>query len=161
MAEAARCPEATTAADNPANSTPTARRTRTIPAPIRRALEHRDRGCRFPGCGLRFCDAHHVVHWADGGATRLDNLVLLCRRHHRAVHEEVFGVRIENGQAVFHAPDGRRIPDAPSAPELGDAPVARMRTKQERLGIDARTTLPTWAGERLDLDWSVRVLRAG
>jgi hypothetical protein len=55
------------------------RRRRTIPPAIRRALEVRDRGCRFPGCGSRFCDAHHVVHWADGGETRLDNLALVCR----------------------------------------------------------------------------------
>ena len=47
----------------------------------------RDRGCRFPGCGLRFADANHVVHWADGGATSLTNTVLLCRHHHRLVHE--------------------------------------------------------------------------
>ena len=58
------------------------RKTRTIPPALRRALEFRDRGCRFPGCGLRFTDAHHVRHWADGGATKLDNLVLLCRFHH-------------------------------------------------------------------------------
>ncbi|MEX1257739.1 MAG: DUF222 domain-containing protein [Gemmatimonadota bacterium] len=57
------------------------RRRRTVPPALRRALEARDGGCRFPGCGvsLRWCDAHHVMHWADGGATKLDNLVLLCR----------------------------------------------------------------------------------
>jgi len=55
------------------------RRKRTIPPSLRRALEARDRGCRFPGCGLRFTDAHHVKHWADGGETSLRNLSLLCR----------------------------------------------------------------------------------
>jgi len=54
------------------------RRTRTIPPALRRALEAWDRGCRFTGCGLRFCDAHHVRHWADGGETSLGNTVLLC-----------------------------------------------------------------------------------
>jgi hypothetical protein len=65
------------------------RRTRTVPSAIRRALNRRDGGCTAPGCDRpqRWCDAHHVVHWADGGETSLDNLVLLCRRHHRMVHE--------------------------------------------------------------------------
>ena len=67
------------------------RKTRTIPPALRRALAARDRRCRFPGCTARRCDAHHVRHWAHGGATRLDNLVQLCRRHHRAVHEGGLG----------------------------------------------------------------------
>ena len=56
---------------------------------MRRALELRDqRRCAFPSCThTRFLDAHHVKHWADGGATELDNLVLLCRRHQPFVHE--------------------------------------------------------------------------
>src|SRR3989441_3878514 len=65
-----------------------AARTRTIPPAIRRALHHRDRGCRFPGCGLRLGQGHHIRHWAQGGPTTLSNLAMLCRRHHRAVHEE-------------------------------------------------------------------------
>ncbi len=66
------------------------RRTRVVPAPLRRALDHRDRGCTHPGCGTpaRWCDTHHLIHWADGGKTELDNLRLLCRRHHRAAHHE-------------------------------------------------------------------------
>ena len=54
-----------------------ARRTRAVPTALRRALLDRDRSqCQFPGCNSRHCDAHHVVHWADGGETRLQNLVL-------------------------------------------------------------------------------------
>jgi Domain of unknown function (DUF222)/HNH endonuclease len=63
-------------------------RTRTIPPALRRALHHRDKGCRFPGCGLPFGQGHHIRHWAHGGPTKLSNLTMLCRRHHRAVHEE-------------------------------------------------------------------------
>ncbi len=69
------------------------RRTRSIPPAIRRALSVRDGRCQFPGCERhRFVDAHHLVHWAQGGATSLDNLVLLCRHHHRLVHEGGFSV---------------------------------------------------------------------
>jgi hypothetical protein len=65
------------------------RATRTVPSAMRRALEHRDGGCTWDGCDALagWCDAHHVVHWAVGGPTSLDNLRLLCRRHHRAVHD--------------------------------------------------------------------------
>ena len=77
----------------------------------------RDRKCRFPGCASRWCDAHHVVHWADGGPTSLDNLLLLCRRHHRAVHEGGFAVwpDADDGSFTFVRPDGTPIPEAPSA----------------------------------------------
>src|SRR5438876_609803 len=63
---------------------------RTLPASIRRALEARDRHCVFPGCTrpLTWCDGHHLVWWTRGGATALPNLALLCRPHHRMVHEE-------------------------------------------------------------------------
>ena len=95
------------------------RKTRTIPPAIRRALTARDHRCRFPGCNCRHCDAHHVQHWADGGVTRLDNLLMLCRRHHRAVHEEGFGVELRgDGDARFFWPDGRPFPDAPATPGL-------------------------------------------
>ncbi len=63
-------------------------RTRTIPPALRRVLHHRDKGCRFPGCGLPLGEGHHVRHWAEGGPTTLSNLALPCCRHHRAVHEE-------------------------------------------------------------------------
>ena len=94
------------------------RRTRTIPPHIRRALEERDRGCRFPGCGCRFTEAHHVKHWADGGETSLRNTLLLCRRHHRAVHEGRVKVSVNgDGTVLFFTPKGRMLVDAPSRPK--------------------------------------------
>jgi len=65
------------------------RATRVIPPALRKALELRDRGCAHPGCRMpaRFCDAHHITHWADGGETTLANLQLLCRQHHRQAHD--------------------------------------------------------------------------
>ncbi len=65
------------------------RTTRTVPSAIRTALVVRDGGCTWDGCDrpARWCDAHHIRHWADGGTTSLDNLTLLCRHHHRLRHE--------------------------------------------------------------------------
>jgi Domain of unknown function (DUF222)/HNH endonuclease len=85
------------------------RRTPVISPGVRRAVIARDRYCRFPGCDRphTWCDAHHVVHWADGGPTALANLVLLCRRHHRMVHQRGgFGLALVEGRPVFRRPDG-------------------------------------------------------
>ena len=138
------------------------RKTRTVPPALRRALDHRDGGCRFPGCGLRFCDVHHIKHWADGGETRLDNLVLLCRRHHRAVHEEGFRVEIVGGgqEIRFYWPDGRPFPDVPPAPRLPDDPVRALEAEHGRLGIhvDPETTTPHWNGEPFDVGYAIYTL---
>jgi len=85
------------------------RKTRSIPPALRRALGSRDRGCVFPGCThKRYVDGHHIRHWADGGETRLANLVTLCRFHHRAVHEGGIRVeRLDDGAWRFTRPDGR------------------------------------------------------
>lgn len=97
------------------------RKTRSVPPAIRRALQARDGGCRFPGCTHdRFVDAHHIKHWADGGSTSIDNLVLLCRRHHRLVHEGGFRVeRNQNGSLNFSRPDGLVIAEHPQLPNIG------------------------------------------
>jgi hypothetical protein len=82
------------------------RATRTIPAHIRTALHLRDQGCRFPGCDRppAWTDGHHIIHWSDGGPTELENLVSLCRRHHRAVHEQGWRIHIADGVAVVEPP---------------------------------------------------------
>ncbi|MGH9207218.1 MAG: DUF222 domain-containing protein, partial [Acidimicrobiales bacterium] len=81
------------------------RATRTIPAPIRTALNLRDQGCRFPGCDRppAWTDGHHIIHWPHG-PTELDNLVSLCRTHHRAVHEQGWRIHIADGVAVVEPP---------------------------------------------------------
>jgi 5-methylcytosine-specific restriction endonuclease McrA len=111
-------------------------RTRTIPPALRRALHHRDRGCRFPGCGVRFGQGHHIRHWAQGGPTTLSNLALLCRRPHRAVHEEGYQLdRLANGELRFRSPNGRVLPEVPTPPEvLGDA-VQVLRAQHDAEGL--------------------------
>jgi hypothetical protein len=100
------------------------RRQRTVPRSLLRALRHRDGGCRFPGCThTRWVQAHHQTHWADGGPTDLENLVLLCGAHHRFVHEG--GWRIEgdpSGELGFVHPDGRELRVGPPGlrPEVAE-----------------------------------------
>jgi hypothetical protein len=129
------------------------RKTRTIPPAIRRALTARDTTCRFPGCTSRRCDCHHVHHWADGGATRLDNLVRLCRRHHRAVHEGGFGVvRGLDGGLTFLRPDGAPQPVVPAAPSNVPGWHHALPLVPGRL--------PTWDGTRFDVVWAIDVMRS-
>ncbi len=130
------------------------RKTRSIPPAIRRALHRRDGGCRFPGCSCtRFVDAHHVVHWADGGVTAMDNLVLLCRRHHRMVHEEGFGLGLSAGKAGefrFTLPNGKPIPECPEIRFRGNVEAIKSRTQQRGIRITANTPIPQWFGEQMD-----------
>jgi hypothetical protein len=138
-----------------------AARTRTVPPALRRALHHRDRGCRFPGCGVRFGQGHHIRHWAHGGPTALSNLALLCRRHHRAVHEEGYQLdRQPDGELRFRRPDGRLLPEAPPPPEVRGDPVTILRARNDADGLHlhARTAMPGWLGERLDVGWAIDVL---
>src|SRR5881628_2420638 len=138
-----------------------AARTRTIPPALRRALHHRDRGCRFPGCGIRFGQGHHIRHWAQGGPTTLSNLAVLCRRHHRAVHEEGYQLdRQPNGELRFRRPDGRPLPEVPPPREVRGDPVKILRAQHDAEGLvlNARTTTPGWLGERLNVGWAIDVL---
>jgi hypothetical protein len=136
-------------------------RTRTVPPALRRALHHRDRGCRFPGCHVRFGEGHHIRHWAHGGPTTLSNLTLLCRRHHRAVHEEGYSLdRQPDGALCFRRPDGRPLPEVPPTPAVPTYPVVTLRARHEAEGLhlDPRTATPHWFGERLDVGWAIDVL---
>ena len=136
-------------------------RTRTIPPALRRALQHRDRGCRFPGCSVRIGEGHHVRHWAQGGPTTLENLALLCRRHHRAVHEEGYRLeRLVDGALRFRRPDGRALPEMPPPAMVPADPVGAIRTRHvsQGLHVHARSGCPGWLGERLDVAWAIDVL---
>jgi hypothetical protein len=136
------------------------RKTRTIPPAIRRALKRRDGGCRFPGCtATRFVDAHHIHHWADGGETRLNNLVLLCRRHHRLLHEGGYGIEARpSGEIRFSRPDGRLLPPGQGGRSRGN--VHELRAANEAIGcnIGPDTAVPRWNGESMDHDLALLAL---
>jgi hypothetical protein len=130
------------------------RKTRSIPPALRRALQSRDQGCVFPGCThKRYVDGHHIRHWAEGGETKLSNLVSLCRFHHRAVHEG--GIVIErlddgawhfvkrNGEALHSCAPGRTRP-------LGDWTQLPAAHAERGIAIDANTAATRWRGERMD-----------
>jgi Domain of unknown function (DUF222)/HNH endonuclease len=160
------------------------RKTRSIPPALQRALKARDGGCRFPGCThSRFTEGHHVKHWADGGETKLDNLIMLCRFHHRLIHEGGFGLHAlddgaERNRFVFTRPDGTRVEpngrqcfrgnktarasDQPlGGPGDRDAPVhlALLAQNRERgLTIDWRTSRCQWLGEGMDYGLAVEAL---
>ena len=97
------------------------RRSRIVPWHIAHALRLRDGGCRFPGCNQhRWTDAHHIHHWADGGETSLENLVTLCRYHHRELHRGEYRIeRSAGGELIFMEAQQRVIPPA-IHPQFGD-----------------------------------------
>ncbi len=135
------------------------RKTRQIPPAIRRALRSRDGGCRFPGCtNRRFVDGHHVQHWADGGETSLENLVTLCRLHHRLVHEGGYGVAVGEAGVEFTDPRGRVLR---CKPVIVDEALATLTAEHEKAGIriDAQTIRPHgWYGEPIIWPWAVESL---
>ena len=136
-------------------------RTRTIPPALRRALHARDRGCRFPGCGVAYGQGHHLRHWAHGGPTTLSNLAMLRRRHHRAVHEEGFQVaRGPDGALRFTRPDGRALPEVPATSKVPADPVEALRAHHDAQGlrIGARTACPAWLGGGLNAVYALYVL---
>ena len=137
------------------------RKTRSIPPAIRRALQTRDGGCRFPGCThQRYVDAHHIEHWADGGETKLSNLVTLCRLHHRLVHEgEIIVEAHDGGGWRFLHPDGRRF-EIIRCTQPAEHHWEDLGLTHAELGIhiDSDTAATLWRGERMDYDLGVWVL---
>ena len=146
------------------------RRSRTVPRHIAHALRIRDGGCRFPGCGQRrWTDAHHIRHWADGGETSLDNLVTLCRYHHRSLHREEYRIerraRGDGGELVFIDARGRPMPPA-IHPQFASGPSAADRVKRLRaehgergVEIDETTAVTAWQGESMDYSTAVEWLQ--
>ncbi|MGH2983809.1 MAG: DUF222 domain-containing protein, partial [Solirubrobacterales bacterium] len=134
------------------------RKTRAVPPALRRAVQARDGGCRFPGCERRrFLDAHHIVHWAHGGETSNENLIMLCRHHHRLVHEG--GVRLTGDARElvrFRLRDGTALTSVPLSP-TGSAFALRRLNADSKIPIDGDTCL-SGTGERMDLGYTVSVV---
>ena len=137
------------------------RRTRSIPPAVRRALASRDRGCRFPGCpSTHRLHGHHVKHWADGGETSLDNLVLLCPTHHRLVHEGGFDVkRLDDGAFRFVNPHGLTV-RPPKRQGMSSPDTIIVQNDSLGLAIDCETATAHWHGERIDYDHALMVTMA-
>jgi Domain of unknown function (DUF222)/HNH endonuclease len=137
------------------------RKTRSIPFALRRALKARDEGCQFPGCTFnRYVDAHHIEHWADGGETKISNLITLCRAHHRMVHNNE--IIIEGSHS-----DGWRFMNLDRVPFQG--PYCQRSEPHEwrniheineanGIYIDKKTAVTRWCGEIMDYDLAVFML---
>lgn len=137
----------------------------TVPRWLRRLLRRRDGGCRYPGCSdHQWVDVHFIVHWADGGGTELTNLVLLCRRHHRYVHEFGYQIRLLADGAVEVAdPAGCLVPVSPLLPGAAATPAAAASDNARTAGVPADDVVADgpscyWTGERLDLDEAIGAL---
>jgi len=127
------------------------RKRRTIPGSMKRALLQRDRTCRFPGCGNRlYLEAHHIVHWADGGDTSLRNMVACCSFHHRFVHEYGCSFELHADGPRFLDRRGRRILDAPPPARPPDLGWEAILARHAELQITASANEPLWDGARID-----------
>jgi hypothetical protein len=128
------------------------RRRRRPNAALRRAARERDKcRCRFPGCESRRVDLHHIRYWSNGGPTKLDNLVSLCKYHHLLVHDRGYLIAAaRDGTLTFYRPDGTMIPASPSLPQA-DGTIEDWHDAD----ITPETIIPPWYGERLDLDYAI------
>jgi hypothetical protein len=129
------------------------KRSRRVPHGMRRALEARDRTCRFPGCAtLARLDSHHIVHWTREGETKLPNLLLLCKRHHRLVHEGGYTLsRTRDGTWVFTRPTGSVV-ELPERPPSSHEELTRSNQLNGR-EPEREPLAPEGAREGLDLDY--------
>ena len=135
------------------------RKSRSVPAALRRALQIRDESCRFPGCDhTRWLDAHHVHHWARGGETSLSNTVLLCSAHHRLLHEGVVDMKVgDSGEFTFLDQQGRGLAPA-GAPPSPESTLGSLRTAKESIAADCN--VPLWDGWPIDYNTVVEGLHA-
>ena len=137
--------------DKHGNTLDVGRKSRSVPAALRRALALRDGGCRFPGCDhRRFMDVHHIKPWHAGGETSIDNTLKLCTHHHKMTHDNVFSIhRTLNGSIEFRDPQGHVITS-------GRTQVQTIPTWPKPKGPRA----PGWDGSPIDYAYIVDSLQA-
>jgi hypothetical protein len=130
------------------------RRRRKPTAALRRAVRERDRyRCRFPGCESRRVDLHHIKFWANGGETKLENLICLCGRHHHLVHDTGIIIATTPDGFTFYLRDGKLIPNSPPLP--GGSPDGLATSHDAEIAY--HTIIPPHSGERLDLHEAIWV----
>ena len=135
--------------DNEGNTLSIGRKSRIVPSKMRQALSMRDTCCRFPGCTQhRYTDAHHIKHWADGGETSLDNLVMLCRYHHRLHHKGEYRLLNEAGELIFTNQRNEVISQSfyPqfSAQSTAEQLQIEIENLDQGIEIDETTALTRW-----------------
>lgn len=136
---------------------------RVLSAGLKRALRFRDKTCRFPGCTHQIVDAHHIKHWCNGGETKLDNLVQLCRRHHVLLHEGHYRIEVAGNETLmFLRPDGAVIPNVVAPPGVASGVVAStaLAAMNASAGIyvDTMTGYPRWDGSEVDYGYIADVM---
>jgi len=163
------------------------RRSRIIPAAMSRALSIRDGGCQFPGCcETNFVEGHHIKHWANGGDTKLDNLVTLCRYHHRELHRGKFFISVKPESKKSERNELKRFVDrlcfstvdryfdspfnrskdfviAPNPAKFtcaccDDSVLKKTLPRAVYDEIDEKTAVTKWLGERMDLGMAIEGL---
>lgn len=138
--------------DDHGNPLSVGRKTRSIPTAIKRALLKRDKCCRFPGCTNRvYLEGHHTTHWADGGETSLQTLVLNCRYHHVFLHEYGYTVTLDDQQQPhYFDPQGREVVAAPEPAHPANLGWRAIAEANRALGITAETNACRWDGDRVN-----------
>jgi hypothetical protein len=138
------------------------RKTRSIPAALKRALVRRDGTCRYPGCtNTAFVHGHHLKHWADGGETALENIITLCSSHHKLVHDR--GIRVEldaDRNARFFNRHGVQIEPYRKPPWLRAPGLRTLRADNAKAGVTITedTNRGRWDGSPVQYGWCTQAL---
>ena len=131
------------------------RKSRLIPTKLGRVIKQRDQGCRFPGCCQnKWTDVHHIQHWIDGGETKLDNLVTLCRRHHTQLHQGKYRIHKCRQQGKSNT----TLKFVSSTNEV--IPVSIHQNSKPSMHITAKPVMSKWQGDELDIDYALKLLEA-